>query len=223
MNIWEKLTDTSGIVNINKEFEKRYFGTFLEWTKTSGEIVYTYIYDKDETTYHFRLKEGTIVKFDICEDNPILNTINLKKGFYSTRDDKIYYISQIPKRQWKRSLYIDNYKTNNFFDYFVFLDNFSNKRTMFFSFLENKPIDIVDTKIFKTCLDKNFTIINTNFLLTKSICSPEGFSLFYHKYLLGNFNAEGNIFVLKDSPFIQEFIEESNKWCFNFNIKHSLE
>ena len=68
---------------------------------------------------------------------------------------------------------------------------------MFFSFLENKPIDIVDTKIFKTCLDKNFTIINTNFLLTKSICSPEGFSLFYHKYLLGNFNAEGSIFVLK--------------------------
>ena len=223
MNIWEKLTDTSGIVNINKEFEKRYFGTFLEWTKTSGEIVYTYIYDKEETTYYFRLKEGTIVKFDICEDNPILNTINLKKGFYSTHDDKIYYISQIPKRQWKRSLYIDNYKTNNFFDYFVLLEHFPNRRTMFFSFLENKPIDIVDTKIFKTCLDKNFTIINTNFLLTKSICSPEGFSLFYHKYLLGNFNAEGNIFVLKDSPFIQEFIEESNKWCFNFNIKHSLE
>ena len=50
-----------------------------------------------------------------------------------------------------------------------------------------------------------------------------GFSLFYHKYLLGNFNAEGNIFVLKDSPFIQEFIEESNKWCFSFSIRHSLE
>ena len=78
MNIWEKLTDTSGIVNINKEFEKRYFGTFLEWTKPSGEIVYTYIYEKDETTYHFRLKNGLIIKFDICEDNPTLNTINLK-------------------------------------------------------------------------------------------------------------------------------------------------
>ena len=65
MNIWEKLTDTSGIVNINKEFEKRYFGTFLEWTKPSGEIVYTYIYEKDETTYHFRLKNGLIIKFDI--------------------------------------------------------------------------------------------------------------------------------------------------------------
>ena len=83
MNIWEKLTDTSGIVNINKE-KKKIFWNISRMDKTSGEIVYTYIYEKDETTYHFRLKNGLIIKFDICEDNPTLNTINLKRVlFYS--------------------------------------------------------------------------------------------------------------------------------------------
>lgn len=220
MNIWEHLTDINGVTNINKEFEKRYFDTFLGYKEKSGDTKYFYVYDKEDETYHFRDKEGNILKFDIKEDNPEFFPVGLKKGFYATRQNKIFYVSLLPKRQWKRSLYIDNYRTVDFFNYFTYIETTLNKRAAFFSFLENKPITHVDKTIFQICLDKNTTLINHNFLLTKSICFPEGFSLFYHKYLIGNFNEKGTIFWLEKSPFIQEFIEESNKWKFNFQLKH---
>ena len=220
MNIWENLTDAEGILNINKEFDKRYFGTFLGYKKTSEEIEYFYVYDKDEETYHFRNKEGLIHKFNINEDNPEFFPVGLKRGFYSTKNNRVYYVSLLPKRQWKRSLFIDNYRVIDFFNYFTFVDNPLNKRTAFFSFLENKPISVVDKNIFQSCLDKHFTLINTNFLLIKSVSLPKGFSLFYHKYLIGNFDETGTIFWLLKSPFIQEFIEESEKWSLTFKIKH---
>ena len=220
MNIWEKLTDTSGIPNINREFDKRYFGTFLKHKKESGEIEYLYVYDKENDTYYFKNKKGLTFTYNICENNPEFFTVALKKGFYSNKLNKVFYVSLLPKRQWKRSLYIDNYKIKNFFNYFIFTDTIINKRACFFSFLENEPILNVDKTIFQSCIDNNFTLINSDFLLTKSICFPEGFSLFYHKYLIGNFNEKGTIFWLEKSPFIQEFIEESNKWKFNFQLKH---
>lgn len=228
MNTWEKLTDTcdstSGTI---LEFNKRYESSILAWEKPKETIFIKYqYYDKEENHFVFDLyqKESVItIPYDYSFNNEKLYIPKIKKGFYYSDlnflNRPIAYIAHNPLRQWIRGITSCNYTLLNFTNYlqsgYWVSSPFS--RTIYPILKQQKTQYNITLDVFNQCTKNNHVILNTDFLLTQNVNDLEGFSVFYHKYLVGTFITPTK-FKINNTLFLQEFLEEKENWNFTFSI-----
>lgn len=238
MNIWEKLTNTSNNKSETiKEFNRRYQDTILgirnEETKKCKFLKYKY-YNTDNNNHLFYTNSEASV-YILHEDvsftsfNKTIFIPKIEKGFYNSFQNRIVYITKTPKRQWRRGVCEDNYKILNFSSC---LNTGTNYKTVFypdiFYILEQQynNNNIKETKrdlnIFEICETFKHHRISKDFLLTQNIIHPEGYSLFFHKYLVGHFKKPNELEICTNI-FFQEILEEISTWNFRVNLKFKEE
>ena len=227
MNIWEKLTDTyDNKTETIREFSKRYENTYLAYHFENKIEYLNYKYFSTENnTFVFETSYLNTIELDF--DNLLkdytIKIPKIEKGFYYTnykmKPNFICYISRYPKRQWLRGVHEYNYKFMNFSSILKLEPtgiSQTNKIILAALKQQNNKHQITN-QIFKFCDQDKEYIINNNFLLTLNVKEPEGYSLFFHKFLIGTFKTE-SLFVVENSLFLQEFLEEKETWDLNFKM-----
>lgn len=229
MNIWEKLTNThDNKVETLKEFNRRFYNTVLGF-KDNKTNQYEFLrykhYNEDLKTQQFLdPNEQTIsIPYEEISPQKIIFIPRLEKGFYKTKENKIIYVTKRSIRQWRRGICEDNYKLLNFS---LCLTTGTNYKTVFYPDIYtilnlhyNNTTNIEkDLSLFKTCDVYRHCVINKDFLLTHSILLPEGYSLFFHKYLVGHFKTPTEL-TINSNIFFQEILEEIATWNFKINLK----
>lgn len=231
MNIWEKLTDTQGnTTETIKEFNKRYEGSILTWQRPDLSLIflcYSY-YDQDSNKFVFS-KEGTDITISLKYDYPFkdenLFVTKIKKGFYYSDLDRLHqpivYFTHVPQRQWIRGITSHN---NKILDFTYFLNyteerNYKFTKTIYNILRQQYTEYIIPKDVFSYCEKNNHVILNNDFLLTQNCKDLIGYSLFYHKYLVGTFITP-TTFKVENTLFLQEFLEARETWPFTFSIEY---
>lgn len=228
MNIWEKLTDTQdNKKNTISEFVKRYEASILAWEKPSETIFIQFqYYNSDDDTFIFNTEnlESTIIfPHDYSFINEKLYIPKIKKGFYYSNlenlNKPIAYIAHNPQRQWIRGIVEWNYTLVNFTQYLKFQEwlKLYFLKTIFTILKQQKAHYIIPHDVFEYCKQNNHVILNNDFLLTQNVNDVMGYSLFYHKYLVGTF-IKPTSFKIENTLFLQEFLEAKETWNFDFSI-----
>lgn len=232
MNIWEKLTNTLNHKSETiKEFNRRYHDTILgvrdEETKICQFLKYRY-YNEDNDKHLFYDQEG-LNRFIPHEDissflyKKTIFIPRIEKGFFNSYQNRILYITKTPTRQWRRGICEDNYKILNFSNC---LNTGTNYKTVFYPDIynildqqyNNSNIIKKDFGMFEICEVQKHYRISKDFLLTQDVIYPEGYSLFFHKYLIGHFKKPNDLEVCTNI-FFQEVLEELSTWDFKVKIK----
>lgn len=231
MNIWEKLTDTQGnTTDTIREFNKRYEGSILTWQRADLSLTFLYYsyYDQDSNRFIFS-KEGVddavYLKYDYPFKDENLFVTKIKKGFYysdlSRLPQPIVYFTHVPQRQWIRGITPHNIKLLDFTYYLINSEykDYRFSKTIYNILRQQYTKYVIPIDVFSYCEKNNHVILNNDFLLTQNCKSLTGYSLFYHKYLVGTF-VTPTTFKVENTLFLQEFLEAKETWPFTFSIEY---
>lgn len=231
MNIWEKLTDTqNNKPETIKEFNKRYEGSILTWQRTDLSLTFLYYsyYDQDSNKFIFSKEGGddtVSLKYDYPFKDENLFVTKIKKGFYysdlSRLPQPIVYFTHVPQRQWIRGITPHNIKLLDFTYYLIHSEykDYRFSKTIYNILRQQYTKYVIPTDVFSYCEKNNHVILNNDFLLTQNCKSLTGYSLFYHKYLVGTF-VTPTTFKVENTLFLQEFLEAKETWPFTFSIEY---
>jgi len=188
-----ELSDQNTLLHARLEFKKRYEGTILSLINVvtqQEELVYIEYVNIDEEIIIYLDKELNTKTIKFTDTQYYFKRKRLYKGYYlNNREDKIYYIIPLCKRQWKRGIYEKNYKI---------LVIHSSPETLLYTIENNKKQRLLNIKEknnlitskdlynYFTVEKKRFCFLNRHFVFIKNFNTPDKFwILLFHDVIIG--------------------------------------
>lgn len=188
-----ELSDQNTLLHARLEFKKRYEGTILSLINVvtqQEELVYIEYVNIDEEIIIYLDKELNTKTIKFTDTQYYFKRKRLYKGYYlNNKEDRIYYIIPLCKRQWKRGIYEKNYKI---------LVIHSSPETLLYTIENNKKQRLLNIKEknnlitskdlynYFTVEKKRFCFLNRHFVFIKNFNTPDKFwILLFHDVIIG--------------------------------------
>lgn len=188
-----ELSDQNTLLYARLEFKKRYESTILSLINVvtqQEELVYLEYINIDEEIIIYLDKELNTKTIKFTDTQYYFKRKRLYKGYYlNNREDKIYYIIPLCKRQWKRGIYEKNYEllTIHASPETLLYTTENNKKQKLLTIKEkNNLITSKDLYNYFTVEKKRFCFLNRHFVFIKNFNTPDKFwILLFHDVIIG--------------------------------------
>ena len=188
-----ELSDQNTFLHAKVEFKKRYESTILSLINVvtqQEELVYLEYINIDEEIIIYLDKELNTKTIKFTDTQYYFKRKRLYKGYYlNNREDKIYYIIPLCKRQWKRGIYEKNYEllTIHASPETLLYTTENNKKQKLLTIKEkNNLITSKDLYNYFTVEKKRFCFLNRHFVFIKNFNTPDKFwILLFHDVIIG--------------------------------------
>lgn len=188
-----ELSDQNTLLHARLEFKKRYEGTILSLINVvtqQEELVYIEYVNIDEEIIIYFNKELNSKTIKFTDTQYYFKRKRLYKGYYlNNKEDRIYYIIPLCKRQWKRGIYEKNYEllTIHASPETLLYTTDNNKKQRLLNIKEkNNLITSKDLYNYFTVEKKRFCFLNRHFVFIKNFNTPDKFwILLFHDVIIG--------------------------------------
>jgi hypothetical protein len=188
-----ELSDQNTLLYARLEFKKRYEGTILSLINVvtqQEELVYIECINIDEEIIIYLDKELNTKTIKFTDTQYYFKRKRLYKGYYlNNKEDKIYYIIPLCKRQWKRGIYEKNYKIlviHSSPEILLYTIENNKKQRLLNIKEKNNLITSKDLYNYFTVEKKRFCFLNRHFVFIKNFNTPDKFwILLFHDVIIG--------------------------------------
>lgn len=188
-----ELSDQNTLLDARLEFKKRYEGTILSLINVvtqQEELVYIEYINIDEEIIIYLDKELNTKTIKFTDTQYYFKRKRLYKGYYlNNKEDRIYYIIPLCKRQWKRGIYEKNYEllVIHASPETLLYTTDNNKKQRLLNIKEkNNLITSKDLYNYFTVEKKRFCFLNRHFVFIKNFNTPDKFwILLFHDVIIG--------------------------------------
>lgn len=188
-----ELSDQNTLLYARLEFKKRYESTILSLINVvtqQEELVYIEYINIDEEIIIYFNKELNSKTIKFTDTQYYFKRKRLYKGYYlNNKEDRIYYIIPLCKRQWKRGIYEKNYEllTIHASPETLLYTTDNNKKQRLLNIKEkNNLITSKDLYNYFTVEKKRFCFLNRHFVFIKNFNTPDKFwILLFHDVIIG--------------------------------------
>ena len=188
-----ELSDQNTLLYARLEFKKRYESTILSLINVvtqQEELVYIEYINIDEEIIIYLDKELNTKTIKFTDTQYYFKRKRLYKGYYlNNKEDRIYYIIPLCKRQWKRGIYEKNYEllTIHASPETLLYTTENNKKQKLLTIKEkNNLITSKDLYNYFTVEKKRFCFLNRHFVFIKNFNTPDKFwILLFHDVIIG--------------------------------------
>lgn len=188
-----ELSDQNTLLYARLEFKKRYESTILSLINVvtqQEELVYLEYINIDEEIIIYLDKELNTKTIKFTDTQYYFKRKRLYKGYYlNNREDKIYYIIPLCKRQWKRGIYEKNYKILVIYsspETLLYTTDNNKKQRLLNIKEKNNLITSKDLYNYFTVEKKRFCFLNRHFVFIKNFNTPDKFwILLFHDIVIG--------------------------------------
>ena len=188
-----ELSDQNTLLYARLEFKKRYEGTILSLINVvtqQEELVYIEYINIDEEIIIYFNKELNSKTIKFTDTQYYFKRKRLYKGYYlNNKEDRIYYIIPLCKRQWKRGIYEKNYKIlviHSSPETLLYTIENNKKQKLLTIKEKNNLITSKDLYNYFTVEKKRFCFLNRHFVFIKNFNTPDKFwILLFHDVIIG--------------------------------------
>lgn len=188
-----ELSDQNTLLYAKLEFKKRYECTILSLVNVvtqQEELVYIEYVNIDEEIIIYLDKELNTKTIKFTDTQYYFKRKRLYKGYYlNNKEDRIYYIIPLCKRQWKRGIYEKNYEllVIHASPETLLYTTDNNKKQRLLNIKEkNNLITSKDLYNYFTVEKKRFCFLNRHFVFIKNFNTPDKcWILLFHDVIIG--------------------------------------
>ena len=188
-----ELSDQNTLLYARLEFKKRYESTILSLINVvtqQEELVYIEYINIDEEIIIYFNKELNSKTIKFTDTQYYFKRKRLYKGYYlNNKEDRIYYIIPLCKRQWKRGIYEKNYKIlviHSSPETLLYTIENNKKQKLLTIKEKNNLITSKDLYNYFTVEKKRFCFLNRHFVFIKNFNTPDKFwILLFHDVIIG--------------------------------------
>lgn len=188
-----ELSDQNTFLHAKVEFKKRYENTILllvNIVTQQEELIYLELINIDDGIINYIDKELNYKTIEFTDTQYYFKRKRLYKGYYlNNKEDKIYYIIPLCKRQWKRGIYEKNYKIlviHSSPETLLYTIENNKKQKLLTIKEKNNLITSKDLYNYFTVEKKRFCFLNRHFVFIKNFNTPDKFwILLFHDVIIG--------------------------------------